>query len=142
MSSNVRELRSALSGWGASVHGQALDSMPDAMRGYAPMRTGRLRREIRRDRGRTVVTPTLMRGRIIAPVIQARTTDQGSPPHIIRPRRAGGLLVFYWPKVGRRVAFRFVNHPGNKARPWWRRALQATYGPALRLAAIRTPLRR
>jgi hypothetical protein len=39
------------------------------------------------------------------------------------------------------VFLRRVNHPGNKAKPWFERALRATYRPALRFAAIRTPLR-
>lgn len=141
MSADVRAVKAGVSRWAASVHDQALDTMPDAMRGYAPIRTGRLRRAIRRDRGRTVVTPERVSGRIVAPVIQAETTDRGAPPHEIRPKRAGGLLVFYWPKVGRTVFLRKVNHPGNRARPWWERALRATYGPALRFAAVRTRMR-
>lgn len=37
---------------------------------------------------------------------------EGTPPHIIRARRAP-MLVFYWPKVGQVVAFKKVNHPGT-----------------------------
>jgi hypothetical protein len=38
---------------------------------------------------------------------------EGTPPHVIRARRAP-MLVFYWPKVGHVVAFKQVNHPGTK----------------------------
>lgn len=141
MSATTADVRAALIRWGATVHDQALAEMPDRIRPYAPIQTGELRRSIRRDRSRDIHTGERMRGRIVAPVIQARTTDQGAPPHVIVPRRAGGLLVFYWPKVGRTVYLRRVNHPGNRARPWWVRALNATYGPALRFAAVRTRLR-
>lgn len=141
MASDVRQLRGALTRWGVSVHDQALDTMPDNMRGYAPIRDGKLRASIQRDRRLPSIAGERIRGRIIAPVVQAKTTDQGSPAHVIRPRRAGGLLVFYWPKLGRTVGFRYVNHPGNAPKPWWDRALRATWGPALRFAAIRTPLR-
>lgn len=57
-----------------------------------------------------------------APVVQAATTNDGARPHIIRPRRAK-MLSFYWPKVGARVAFRFVNHPGNRGTHWWDKVL-------------------
>jgi hypothetical protein len=40
--------------------------------------------------------------------------DQGTKPHPIHAKNAP-YLVFYWPKVGRVVHFKSVNHPGNKA---------------------------
>jgi hypothetical protein len=39
--------------------------------------------------------------------------DQGTKPHPIHAKNAP-YLVFYWPKVGRVVHFKSVNHPGNK----------------------------
>lgn len=146
---DVVPLKAALSRWSREVHSSALDDMPDRIRPYAPIGTfvprgrapGQLRKSIRRDRTVSTISGSRTRGRLVAPVIQAETTDRGSPPHVIRPRKVGGLLVFYWPKVGRVVGLHYVNHPGNQARPWWKRALQATYGPALRFAAIRTPFR-
>lgn len=143
MTADVTALKAAVTTWAAAVHQDALGAMPDLMRPYAPLGkgpdAGQLRRSIARDPsaggGGTVIT-----GRIEAPVIQAQTTDQGSPAHIIRAKR-GGLLFFYWPKIGRNIALPYVNHPGNAARPWWHRALQATYGPSLRFAAIRRSLR-
>ena len=39
--------------------------------------------------------------------------DGGARPHKIRARRAP-RLVFFWPKVGRMMYLKSVNHPGNK----------------------------
>lgn len=38
---------------------------------------------------------------------------EGTLPHVIRARLRP-MLVFYWPKVGRVVAFKQVNHPGTE----------------------------
>ncbi len=43
----------------------------------------------------------------------AKLHHDGTPPHVIRARNKPAL-VFYWPKVGRVVSFRQVNHPGTK----------------------------
>lgn len=50
-------------------------------------------------------------------------SDQGTKPHKIHAKNAP-YLVFYWPKVGRVVHFKSVNHPGNKAYKWLERGLQ------------------
>lgn len=39
--------------------------------------------------------------------------DQGTKPHKIVAKNAP-YLTFFWPKVGRIVHFKSVNHPGNK----------------------------
>jgi hypothetical protein len=44
--------------------------------------------------------------------------DQGVTPHKIYPRKPGGMLIFYWAKVGRVVHLPSVSHPGNKAYHW------------------------
>lgn len=54
-----------------------------------------------------------------APVIQALTTNYGARPHIIVPKRAGGVLAFNWPQAGGMVFLRRVNHPGNVGTRWW-----------------------
>lgn len=38
---------------------------------------------------------------------------EGTEPHVIRARRRP-MLVFFWPKVGRVVSFKAVNHPGTE----------------------------
>lgn len=50
-------------------------------------------------------------------------TEYGSEAHIIRPRRPGGRLRFFWLKAGRHVFFRVVHHPGTPAQPFMRPAL-------------------
>lgn len=39
--------------------------------------------------------------------------EEGTAPHKIHAKNAP-LLVFFWPKVGRVVAFKSVNHPGTQ----------------------------
>jgi len=51
--------------------------------------------------------------------------DQGTRPHIIVPKKPGGMLVFYWAKVGSVVRMRGVFHPGNRAYHWAERGLRA-----------------
>jgi len=48
---------------------------------------------------------------------------EGTPPHVIRARRKP-MLVFYWPKVGRVVRFKQVNHPGTQPNRYLSDALQ------------------
>lgn len=50
--------------------------------------------------------------------------DQGTLPHTIRPHKPGGMLVFFWPKVGRVVHLRSVSHPGNRGYHWAERGLR------------------
>jgi hypothetical protein len=49
--------------------------------------------------------------------------DQGTQPHKITAKNAP-YLVFYWPKVGRVVHFKSVNHPGNKPYKFLERGLE------------------
>ncbi len=48
--------------------------------------------------------------------------DQGTAPHVIKAKNAP-YLVFFWPKVGRIVHFKSVNHPGNRAYRFLERGL-------------------
>lgn len=138
MGVDVTALQQRVRQFAVAVMDDTLDQMPDQMRPYAPIgkgpAAGALRDSIARDRGE-FTTGDVIRGRIIAPVIQARTTDQGSPPHIIRPKKVGGLLVFE-ASGGGTVFARVVNHPGNDPRPWFERALRASFEPQLRFAAL------
>jgi hypothetical protein len=54
--------------------------------------------------------------------------DQGTRPHVITPRKPGGLLVFYWPKVGHMVFLRSVKHPGNRAYQFLMKGLERALG--------------
>lgn len=52
----------------------------------------------------------------------------GTRRHVIRPRNAGGMLVFFWDKVGYVVRFKKVNHPGTKANRFVQDSLRAAAG--------------
>ena len=58
--------------------------------------------------GPTIVKRTVMTE--AGPVVQVGSEHTKTQPHIIR---GNPLLVFHWPKVGRVVYFRKVNHPGS-----------------------------
>lgn len=61
-------------------------------------------------------TPNQVAATAIAPTPQAKYTDEGTRPHVIRPR-SKKVLRF---KVGGRVVFaRQVNHPGFKGTGWF-----------------------
>jgi len=54
----------------------------------------------------------------------AAANDQGAKPHKIVAKNAP-YLAFFWPKVGRFVHFKSVNHPGNKPYNWAMRGMEA-----------------
>lgn len=80
----------------------------------APVDTGRLRSSVRYVvRGRALGVT----GELRSDVSYAQFVNDGTPPHIIRPRRPGGVLRFR--AAGGQVVFaRFVRHPGTRARPF------------------------
>lgn len=84
-----------------------------------PVDTGRLRSSIRytiRNRALGVTA------NLISDVSYAQYVNDGTPPHVIRPKRAGGVLRF---RIGGQVVFaRFVNHPGTRARPFLTEAVR------------------
>lgn len=49
----------------------------------------------------------------------------GAAPHIIRPKGTGYPLRFFWKKVGARVAFMQVSHPGSKKNDFVRESVRA-----------------
>src|SRR5262249_53299664 len=140
MPADLTALRTALGQWATQVVGVAGDeTVRLAQRDpRVPHNTGELVGSIRSLRD-VKVAGTAREVTVVAPVIQAATTDKGARAHPIRPKRAGGLLVFYWPKAGGTVFLRHVNHPGNDPKPWWRQVLTDAYRAALPVAARRTP---
>lgn len=48
---------------------------------------------------------------------------QGTAPHDIYPRHAGGKLVFYWDRKQSLVAFPMVHHPGTRPNQYLTKAL-------------------
>lgn len=65
------------------------------------------------------VTPKAANRRGVKYLVEATNAHsvlehQGAKRHVIVPRRRGGMLRFYWEKVGEDVIFPKVNHPGMK----------------------------
>jgi hypothetical protein len=54
---------------------------------------------------------------VLSPSPLGKFIQGGTRPHIIRAKNAR-FLRFYWPKVGRVVYFKSVNHPGTRANPF------------------------
>jgi hypothetical protein len=91
---------------------------------YCPVDTGTLRNSIREH-------VDISQRRIVAyvgsDVEYARYVHDGTRPHLIRPRRPGGVLRF---TVGTEVVFTtLVRHPGTRAQPFLRRAVQEVAVP-------------
>lgn len=84
----------------------------------APVDTGRLRASIRVER--RSFFGLRQRWTVGSDVEYAPMVNDGTRPHIIRPRRAKALRF----KVGGRTVFaKVVHHPGTRARPFLDRAL-------------------
>ena len=87
-------------------------------RTLAPSRTGALRQSIRVRRTLTFRGPSSVVG---TDLFYAPYVHDGTPPHVIRPRRARALRF----TAGGRVVFAArVNHPGTKAGPFLDQALR------------------
>lgn len=94
----------------------------------APVDSGELRRSIKRmQKG--------MEAMVYSDAEHAAPIEFGADPHEIRPNSAGALH-FFWQKIGREVFFGQVDHPGNKAQRFMRRAINETW-PQLRKSAKR-----
>lgn len=48
-------------------------------------------------------------------VLQSIFIEFGTKPHTIKPKKPGGLLIFYWDKIGGMAYAKKVRHPGTKA---------------------------
>ena len=85
----------------------------------APVRTGRLRGSIRAEEPRIFS----LRGsvKVGSDLEYAAFVNDGTRPHIIRPRRA---QVLRFTVGGRTVFAKVVHHPGTRPRPFLDRALR------------------
>lgn len=96
----------------------------DAARQEAPVKTGLLRSKLRVEPFR-MTGPNKGEGGVGVSkedVPYAGYVRWGTRPHVIRARNAK-YLRFYWPRVGRVVFFKKVNHPGTKPNYFLERAL-------------------
>lgn len=62
----------------------------------------------------------------------ATFVEYGTKPHDIRPKDSNGVLVF-WVK-GKKVTTKLVHHPGTRAQPFIRPALDILHGRTYRAA--------
>lgn len=100
----------------------------------APRDTGRLANSLG---SRLREAPNSVRGQVGTRVKYAMPIHEGAKAHIIRPRRSGGMLRFYWERVGHEVSFRSVRHPGVGATPFLTSAMYSACSP-LGFVIIRT----
>jgi len=63
-------------------------------------------------------------GHVIAKPPHARFVIHGTAPHVIKPRKPGGYLRFYWFKKARWAVLPKVNHPGTAANAFMLRGLK------------------
>lgn len=70
------------------------------------------------------VTGNEARGTVTAHTPYSHIAHNGARPHIIRPRRPGGKLRFYWRKVGHVVRFDYVSHPGMQGKHFLTRPME------------------
>ncbi len=83
-----------------------------------PVDTGHLSASITHE-----ITGDGKTARIGTNVDYALSVEFGSKPHRIYPKRPGGMLNFYWEKIGQDVTLPFVRHPGTPEQPFLRPAL-------------------
>lgn len=60
----------------------------------------------------------------------ARFVLHGTRPHVILPRKPGGVLKFYWFRKGKHMVVRKVNHPGTAANDFMGRGLKRGFRAA------------
>lgn len=98
---------------GAIISRQSVRFVRFAQSG-APKRTGQYAANIR---SRPLTVSDGAGFEVLSPAPLGKWIQQGTRPHPIVARRVK-FLRFYWPKVGRVVYFRSVNHPGTKPNPF------------------------
>lgn len=81
-------------------------------RELAGKRTGKLKAGVTSKRSNTV-KGNLAFDAGVWTVSYARIHEEGSRPHVIRAKNAVSL-TFFWPKVGRVVHYKSVQHPGTR----------------------------
>lgn len=84
-----------------------------------PVKTGNLRESL----GIQVKTDRVIIGPNERQAPYAGYVESGTGPHVIRPKRPGGVLVFT--VGGTKVFTKKVNHPGTQAQPYVRPAFMA-----------------
>ena len=129
------EFRRALQHLGSEIQVAARDAIVEAL--DAASRDAFATNEYRNHtwKLRTATRATLkddgFGGSLTNPTQYASFVEFGTKPHVIKARRAK-FLRFYWHRIGENVAFKQVNHPGTKPRPFMRHAGEVGGGVLLR----------
>jgi hypothetical protein len=99
---------------GTTIFNGAVEHIMADLRDGAPEDTGATRRGITKT---PAGSPPLLAVQVASKTPQGEWYEEGTKPHVILPVR-GKVLVF---KVGGDTVFtRRVDHPGQRARPWFR----------------------
>lgn len=138
---NTNDLRRDIRRWSSRVRDRAVRDIERDLDKRVPIGPPRSGGGVKLNTSRK--TRPLNNGDVVGVSIeytapQGEWTDAGTRPHQIR---GNPLLVFFWPKVGRTVAFPKVNHPGNPPQNWWSDVVNAAnWRSALSSAARSTSL--
>ena len=106
---------------GRAMNGLLADCVVEAKQ-RVPVRTSVLQGSIQMRPARQLDADTLVAYWGSFAVRYARFVEEGTAPHIIRPRTAGAL---YWPGAAHPVPL--VHHPGSRARPFLKPVAEQRY---------------
>ena len=112
---NRAEIQRAVSDPARALVSRATRQTLNLAKARAPRDTGRLANSLGM---RVREAPNSVRGFVSTRVKYAMPIHEGARAHVIRPRRSGGRLRFFWEAAGREVSFRYVNHPGVGSTPF------------------------
>lgn len=74
--------------------------------------------------GSRVIRDVELEGHVFVKPDYARYVIHGTRPHVIKPRKPGGHLRFYWFKKAKWMVLPKVNHPGTAANDFMIRGLR------------------
>lgn len=123
---NTLEIQKTVSQHGRAHVRRGLDGTVNLAKARAPRKTGRMANSIG---SRMQESRDRIKGVAGTKVKYAAAIHEGAKPHIIRPRRQGGRLRFYWEVTGRVEFFRSVRHPGVGATPFLTSAMSDACRP-------------
>lgn len=138
MAADVSSLRAAVVERYQAVHAEAVTILEDRLDAVVPD-SGKASIEKLRE-SRTVVdtsTDTVLGAQLTYLGPKADWTQYGTEAHPIDATPGGPALHFYWPKIGREIWTRHVNHPGSTKHVGWFSKILDTWPDALREAVAR-----
>lgn len=112
---NKPEIQTTVSGHGERLVSRVVRGTTNLAKARVPRDTGRTANGIGSSMRRT---PNNIRGLVVSRARHSMALHEGAKPHVIRPKRQGGWLRFYWARTGRVEFFRSVNHPGIGGTPF------------------------